>query len=143
MTRRKSISGVAATSLWLATEVDVHHVTVTKYELRLRAAQVAAMHAFFVVSVKERKLLAETDTGMRIRLHDIRADATNSSVIKRNKVHVVIVTHAFLGGVVHEQALWDELLETLKVQGVKEKGLMAGLHIVRPHQKPGPGRQAF
>ncbi len=46
MALRRSISGVAATSLGLATEVDVHHVTVTKYELRLRAAQVSAMQAF-------------------------------------------------------------------------------------------------
>ena len=107
MALRRSVSGVAAMSMGLSAQLDVAHTTVIKYEIRLRAAQVASMQSFFVRHCKERELAAATEPGMRIRLHGIRADATNSNVIRRNKLKVALVNHVFLSGLVEGASFAD------------------------------------
>ena len=52
---------------------------------------------------------ARTDGGLWLALHDIRADATNANVFRESKLHVSLVTHAFLRAPVRGSSEWRAL----------------------------------
>eukprot|EP00959_Pyramimonas_sp_CCMP1952_P012504 264186-Pyramimonas_sp.AAC.1 len=80
MVLRRCMSNLSAQSLGLAFMADVHRSTVTRWEVRFRAALVMAARRFHSTCRARLATDPAPSIGWRLQLHVVRGDATNSAV---------------------------------------------------------------
>ena len=104
MACRRAISNTSSFALGLSMAVDVHTKTVNRWEVRLRACRLAAMHHFYSQCYRTMELespnrLGQDGSGMApimVAAHSLRIDATNVNIWKRKKLSSCEVDFCFL-----------------------------------------------
>ena len=123
---RRSLSCASARGVGFLLARDLHHQTICRWEIRMRAALNAAARHFFAKQVYQAAThIATGAPGMCIMITQFRADATNSAVWQKCKLHTTEVEICSTGPV-HDDTSWEDTLSTLQ-----EQRLLGDLQIVK------------
>ena len=95
MAVRQTLASKRTATLGIACETDVHHTTVERWEVNLRATAVAALWSFHTEmrrDISHVHTVGWNQLGTTLEMHTLRGDATNSSVWQKCKLHSTQVT---------------------------------------------------
>lgn len=111
---RRCISNCAAYSVGLVIMRDLSHPTVTKWEIKFRAALVAASRMFVSHAVEDiaQHLVSKAD-GWKFLYNSYRSDATNANVWQRSKLHCTEISTTFTGAAVCDDSQLKHVIEQL------------------------------
>jgi hypothetical protein len=137
---RRCLSNCAAYGIGFAIMRDVHHKTVCRWEIRLRAALVASSREFFRHATSEMAHHAMSgEPGFMFLINQYRSDATNADVWQRSKLHVTEVTSCFTPQPVLEETPFRDTL-----QQIQQRTIIGDLQVVRSKQRdPNPKEKAL
>ena len=89
---RRALSNASARGVGFMLARDLHHSTLSHWEIRLRAAlNASARHHFAKISYEVATHCLSEDSGLRIVINQYRADATNSAAWQKCKLHTTEV----------------------------------------------------
>ena len=116
MVLRRCASNLAAHALGLALMTDVHRTTVTKWEIRLRAATLAAARRFHRFCQLVLKTCSVPDDSWLFQIHTMRGDATNSKVWQKCKLRVSELCSYYVLEPVSATSEWSDVLSCVQRQ---------------------------
>eukprot|EP00959_Pyramimonas_sp_CCMP1952_P061150 1277880-Pyramimonas_sp.AAC.1 len=93
MVLRRCMSNISAQALGLAIMTDVSRPTVTRWEVKFRAATIMAAKRFHSTCRARLMCDAVPQVGWRMQLHAVRGDATNSAVWQKCCLRVCARSH--------------------------------------------------
>jgi hypothetical protein len=116
---RRCISNCAAYSVGLVLMRDLSHPTVTKWEIKFRAALVASSRLFVTTAVEDitHHLVSKAD-GWKFLFNSYRSDATNANVWQRSKLHVTDISTTYTGAAVCDDSQLKHVIEELQSRTV-------------------------
>ena len=116
---RRCLSNCAAYGLGFALTRNIHHTTVSRWEIKLRAAFVAAGRCFFHSATSELvQHRAGREPGWMFFINQYRSDATNAAVWQRSKLHVTEITSCFTPQPILEETPFAEVLRQAQRQTI-------------------------
>ena len=136
---RRSLSNVAARGTQFILMRDIHHTTMARWEIRLRAAiNAAAMYWYKGISGQMSSHLERDQPGWLFAIHQYRSDATKADLWQRSSLHVTELTTNFTQEAVIDSRHFERTLATLDaktnlgdVQVVQDKTGLGTLACIR------------
>ena len=110
--------------------IDLHSTTVCAWELRVRAALLAAARAWHLGVYLESDVLSESQLGLRIIQHNIRSDATKANIWMEQTLNVVWIETS----VVMDKTTGLSLMEDVR-KCTQRKSVMAELQVLAKKQQ--------
>ena len=124
---RRSVCNGAASTLCLALGFDCHGSTITRWEVFLRACQLASMKHFMRTNhTIQDSAAASGERRLRLRIYVLRADATNTSIWQKAKLHVTILQAVFVHRPMRAGCEWLQVRSS-----VKTKTCLTALQVMR------------
>ena len=131
---KRSIANIAASTIGIVSEKDIHGQTVATWELKMRAAHIDDFNDYCAQGkAVMNSPLMESQPGLLASFTQYRSDATNGQVWQRSKLHVTEIQQSFvMAPIMREGQTMDDVFDSLAT-----KALLGDLQVIKDSSAAG------
>jgi hypothetical protein len=126
---KRSFANAAACTVGRTLGVDVHHTTVSRWEVKLRACQLNSMRTWMKQQHQMLEMKSLSCPRVRVSIKCMRSDATNSKVWQEVKLNMTLLDAKFLTDAVDPKTPWDGAHG--QKRDVESRSIMAELQVLQ------------